>query len=1484
MNNEEPIEISFIINSPEVLQQALAVEKGLQGVDYALEKSEKNFQAYIDTQLQVNQALNENVRLTQAQKRAYDTYSNTLEGLKKMMDSTTDPTQLAVYQFKIQEVSDSLQKLIDNANNKKLDVFDTDKLEQAGHLLDSISDKTFSPSFASSQELEVLSEAINKAENEFQQLGIVIDFVGARLNKINDKETFSSLRNDLDAANNILGRNIELYDSAGNSINQMKDALLMFQEKLSSETDPEKITILNKNIEDLENNIRRVGNIGRTGFDEVGNSIKAQEEQVKGLKGQLAELVQELAKMRLNGQQNTQQYRELSNQAKELAGALSTVNEEVRHSASATNNLDTLIRATKGIASGYALAKSAGALFGQDQKDVEQAILKVTSAMSLLQGLQTIQAELLRKDSVATKALTTLKGLYTKAIGDSTGALKGFKIALFSVGIGVAIVLLSELVANWDKVKKAIGLTSDELERNQTISKKGNELYGEKIAKLQLLSTTNEKVALTENQKRKAVIDYNKEFGNVLGSVKDYAQLEQQVIKNLPNYISYLTVKSQAEASYMLSLEKQKNLLEQITALSTGDLGWYESLQNNLDKFGEKFRSSLGLKEQVANREISQAEILSFLNIPSDEDFNQAITGFSFTIKEKLREFRKEQAKDKTMLEASFELQKKAGELASKLKIKPDDKEADAQTKKALADKIKVLADIKKAEGDLDKSRLTGLAKDLKDIELRYTKLRDEAKKAKLELKDIERIDKLETQEINSVQYNNDTDKLQKQLEESKRIYEEYEEFKKNSSISFANETFGNLINVTKTYYDLVSDELDKINVSDMTAEEKKRYAMLTELLIQHGEDKSKIEHKQLEEMYNLTATTEQKLFQLRDKYAKLNLELQSKYTGKELENRSKVLAKQAQDEFDALADSVLQSSGTYVNALDIISSATKGQLKRQIRDLTEFLNTNKEISAEQRKIINDIIRDLTNRLPNAQIDRRDTMTATGVVDAQIDMVKKQIEDLKAQRQTLKQDNDTSYEEFMNKSRKMSVSIELLEMRLNSLNIDKISAVGQDLGFIGDQFLSVSNSLAEINPGMSDLFKIIGDGLRVMEAVTKVISSLGSSLKEAGKIGGGTELGAVGAIMEGVGVIAQVWSGIVQAQKQAYREFKQWQMDVYRGELEYQALLRKRRYDSISNKTTNKTMLSSQLDELKKQTPEIEREIEKQLQMIQNKGEYIVDRWRSTSFWRTKTKTEWGDLFGVDYDKLEELYKHNKLEGDTKVWFEELQKLKEELGDVQKVIEETEQALLDAITGTTSDSLIDSIRNGLAEGKRSFEDFADDIEGILKNAIMQGMITDTLNEGVKDLQRELADLMSDGELSSTDADKIREMYMQLVEEAQKKMDALNQAGIDFSNGDDKNSLKGAIKGMTETQADLLSGQIGGWRLAQLETNSILKNSFTSQLEVLSRQVAIQMQIEINTRQTSTNTAKSNELLQSLLDRSRSLRNDSTILNANGWTP
>ncbi|MCK0204167.1 hypothetical protein MWN41_14210, partial [Ornithobacterium rhinotracheale] len=68
----------------------------------------------------------------------------------------------------------------------------------------------------------------------------------------------------------------------------------------------------------------------------------------------------------------------------------------------------------------------------------------------------------------------------------------------------------------------------------------------------------------------------------------------------------------------------------------------------------------------------------------------------------------------------------------------------------------------------------------------------------------------------------------------------------------------------------------------------------------------------------------------------------------------------------------------------------------------------------------------------------------------------------------------------------------------------------------------------------------------------------------------------------------------------------------------------------------------------------------------------------------------------------------------------------------------------EAATGTTAQALADSIKQGIASGKKTFADFAEDIEGFLRNAVLAGLDTTFFKEKVQALHEELEKMIGDG--------------------------------------------------------------------------------------------------------------------------------------------
>lgn len=96
--------------------------------------------------------------------------------------------------------------------------------------------------------------------------------------------------------------------------------------------------------------------------------------------------------------------------------------------------------------------------------------------------------------------------------------------------------------------------------------------------------------------------------------------------------------------------------------------------------------------------------------------------------------------------------------------------------------------------------------------------------------------------------------------------------------------------------------------------------------------------------------------------------------------------------------------------------------------------------------------------------------------------------------------------------------------------------------------------------------------------------------------------------------------------------------------------------------------------------------------------------------------------------------------------------------------------------------------------------------------------------------------------------------MKIASEASQYLDLINQTGLNIGGTlGSANSLQGAYKAASRESIDLLAGQTGGMRVAQLETNQILKAGAAQQMAQTSKMLEVQIDIEKNTRRTAENT-------------------------------
>lgn len=142
---------------------------------------------------------------------------------------------------------------------------------------------------------------------------------------------------------------------------------------------------------------------------------------------------------------NSKAFSELQKKAAGLKGELDQVNKTTDALSKGFQGWgENLAKVTSGISGGITAVTAGMQLLGVENENVVAGIAKLQQLMAFTQGISSL------KD--LGEGFKVLKG----AINATSGSLKGVKGALIGTGIGAFVVLLGEMIANWDKITAAI--------------------------------------------------------------------------------------------------------------------------------------------------------------------------------------------------------------------------------------------------------------------------------------------------------------------------------------------------------------------------------------------------------------------------------------------------------------------------------------------------------------------------------------------------------------------------------------------------------------------------------------------------------------------------------------------------------------------------------------------------------------------------------------------------------------------------------------------------------------------------------------------------------------------------------------------------------------------------------------------------------------------------------------------------------------------
>lgn len=308
-------------------------------------------------------------------------------------------------------------------------------------------------------------------------------------------------------------------------------------------------------------------------FDDLGQSVSVLEDK--------------LYQLRAEGKANTEEYKNIVTELTRVKQTIQETDAEIDAMTSRTRGLDLVVGAFQGLTAVMQVGAGVAGLFGKSQEDLQKTLQKVTSLMSIAQGLQEVHNQLVTKgtalnklwslsmagaqkvinlfsktqkattasttantsaiaaNAAATTATATATTAATAATKTYTLAVKGLKLVLASTGIGVLVILLGELVS-WlmkgsdetEKFAKKMNSLSSALEGIALQSERSAK-WLENISKIGAASDIDKltqafkNLQIEEKEATKLVSDFAKTLSNTKTGVSDI-----EVLYSLPTLVN----------------------------------------------------------------------------------------------------------------------------------------------------------------------------------------------------------------------------------------------------------------------------------------------------------------------------------------------------------------------------------------------------------------------------------------------------------------------------------------------------------------------------------------------------------------------------------------------------------------------------------------------------------------------------------------------------------------------------------------------------------------------------------------------------------------------------------------------------------------------------------------------------------------------------------------------------------------------------------
>lgn len=1121
--------------------------------------------------------------------------------------------------------------------------------------------------------------------------------------------------------------------------------------------------------------------------------LQAEQEKVresgKRLSLQLRELQDNMARLRLEGKQDTEGYRKMAQQAALLSDTLADLNTQTKILSHDDANLQGFMSGVSGLAGLFTTATGALSLFASENENLAKIQTRVQSVMAITMGLQQVFNTLNKDSAFRLVTVVKMKNLLTAAntrlavsLGISTGAAQAL-MATLTLGLSAVI---TGLIVLWDKYSDAQEKAAEKAKERVKIESDGRAQMIRTRFEIESTLASLKKFTGTKDEEKAKVEELNRKYGESFGYYDTIAQWYDILQQKGEKYIQMLFLQAKVQSLVNKATEADEKVNEIKASRPEdvdGSMGWFA-------------RMGLYMAQSESHGQVDAQALISEYNKEAKE--------------KALREA--EKVRDDYLAEAR-ELQEeylnigREFDLGDHAKPDPNAAKKEKQSEEQRASELLKLQ-MKNRQAEIDLLKESG-EKRRRQIRLNYDKEIAELAAQEKKWKDAQKGELTGEQESSLKEAREKAAAVRDG--DLAKVTREENDAARQSMLDYLKE-YGTYQQKKLAIAEEYAEKIRK-------AQEEGNYAEVLRLSRQQKEETAAAEIASLKAdidwdglFGNFGGLLEE---QLRPTLEKLR-----KYAvSDEYKNAS------AEDK-QVISELIAKLEDRSVGGIN------RNMFRDVSRDLSAYQTTLRELTEakEREKAAADALVSAQEKLKKAT--ESGDPAAMKEAEELVATAQETFDTASASVTALTETNDKAAQDLRTSSTNAVQSLTGLAEGLQGLKSGSLAGIAQGLGKLGESTKNLGGVMGSVGGTLAETFsnggiigQIIAAVLSILDVLKEGIGTLVSDILDS-------VLGAVNGILENIlsgELFTQIGSSLFYGVRDILDTVSFGLFSSHGNAKEVNALV-DRLTESNKYLTTAIEKLTDEMEssggaqstEYYRSAYEKQKEkIENDRQMLEAKmgyhsshhsNNYYIGKAMSGSDWDRissylgKSVRDTGALWRLSPEELA------KLQELPDIWeklhsgkYDQSEWLDEYISDAGTLLE-LQQQWQDAITDTSFESIKSGMKDLLKDFETDSEDVIASVDSFLENAILKSVVDGTYSEELKKWQEVFAEFMSDGILSEEEADELRRKYTDIFNAAQAEKDSMfAAAGITESSSTTQSGKSGSFTAMSQDQGTKLEG-------------------------------------------------------------------------------